>query len=217
MTKCIHNFENWVYFTAKHSTHSLSLTELKLQLFKMPWVVKPTALHQTASFFLPCQTWPPRSSSSQSPPLSISKKENSPCKTRPKKGLKIVIKCAKRTFSSSFFTVFRLALKSTDSFTLAPSRAPSMASAEIFTLLRAGRFILPFNSKIFMDKFSIWQESNTGFKSFAVEMDFQIIVDKTIVLIVKYINSLTLRTIPPCYFWTLWLQYRSAPHPQHQS
>ncbi|XP_051237841.1 uncharacterized protein zgc:136858 isoform X1 [Dicentrarchus labrax] len=30
-----------------------------------------------------------------------------------------------------------------------------MASAEIFTLLRAGRFILPFSSKIFWDRFSI--------------------------------------------------------------
>ena len=59
------------------------------------------------------------------------------------------------TFSSSFFTVLRAALKSTDSLTFVPSRAPSMASAEIFTLFRVGLF-LPFRSIIFWDKFSIW-------------------------------------------------------------
>ncbi len=73
------------------------------------------------------------------------------------------------TFSSSFFTVLRLALKSTDSLTLAPSRAPSMASADTLTLLRAGLFILPFSSKIFWDRSCIffqhkWQQMLAAYR-----------------------------------------------------
>lgn len=60
------------------------------------------------------------------------------------------------TFSSSFLTVLRLALKSTDSLTLAPRSAPSMASAEIFTLFRAGLFIFPLSSEILWDSSAIW-------------------------------------------------------------
>lgn len=66
------------------------------------------------------------------------------------------------TFSSSFFTVFRLALKSTDSLTFDPSRAPSMASADTLTLFRFGLFILPFSSKIFCERFWIYcSQGNT--------------------------------------------------------
>lgn len=71
----------------------------------------------------------------------------------------IIMRCHKPTFSSSFLTVLRLALKSTDSLTLEPRRAPNMASAEIFTLLRAGLFILPLSSVIFIFKSVTWTDS----------------------------------------------------------
>lgn len=62
------------------------------------------------------------------------------------------------TFSSSFLTVLRLALKSMDSLCLAPSSAPSMASADTLTLFRLGLFILPFSSKILWFNSAIWNK-----------------------------------------------------------
>lgn len=41
----------------------------------MPTTIKSTVRHQTASSFPPCQTWPPHSYASQSPPLSVHKKK----------------------------------------------------------------------------------------------------------------------------------------------
>lgn len=59
------------------------------------------------------------------------------------------LSCRKKPTSSfsSFLTCFRLALRSMDTLCLEPSRAASMASADIRTFLRAGFLkYLPFRS-----------------------------------------------------------------------
>lgn len=117
----------------------------------------------------------------------------------------IIMRCWKHTFSSSFLTVLRLALKSTDSLTLEPRRAPNMASAEIFTLLRAGLFILPLNSVIFMFKSVIWTD---WWKSTQIQ---------NCMYFWWFFRLWMIDIVPLFHSWPPWRRYRTSPHLQHQS
>lgn len=110
------------------------------------------------------------------------------------------------TFSSSFFTVLRFALKSMDSLCLAPSRAPSMASADTLTLFSAGLFILPFNSKTLWFKSAIYTKGiNYGQQTNASNNALGI-----------FNGVLKQQNIPPFHFWKLLIECHIVPHQQHQ-
>lgn len=70
------------------------------------------------------------------------------------------------TFSSSFFTVLRLALKSAFMSLEVSVQAPSMSSVVFFTLLRLG-FLMPFSSTIFWFSEMIWEtEEGLSFRTY---------------------------------------------------
>lgn len=105
------------------------------------------------------------------------------------------------TFSSSFFTVLRLALKSAFMSLEVSVQAPSMSSVVFFTLLRLG-FLMPFSSTIFWFSEMIWAtEEGISFRT----------VTKWLQQSVAFLGS------PLSHFWQLSTGYHSELHQQRLS